>query len=328
MNEIGLDPGIDHLLAMRMFDRVKSDGARVHSFVSWCGGLPAPEVSNNPLGYKFSWSPRGVLTALLNPAKFKRDGKMIDLPEGSILKETRPVSIFKGFNFEGYPNRDSLKYVSLYNLDLTELETMFRGTLRYRGFADVAGALNDAGLLSVAEIPILKSGNASWAKLLASLGNCSPETVRDHFASKLKSQDAINAFNYFDLFSTMPLQIPSGVPPTPLDVLSVNLAKRLVYEPGERDLVCLHHEFGVTEADGKRSTRTSTLVAYGDEDLTIGRGGYTAMAKTVALPAAIVTDLILQGVISGPGVRIPTTKDVYQPTLQALEQSGLHFIEK
>lgn len=328
MNEIGLDPGIDHLLAMKMFDQVKSAGGRVNSFVSWCGGLPAPEVSNNPLGYKFSWSPRGVLTALLNPAKFKRDGKMVELAAGTILSDTQSVPIFKGFNFEGYPNRDSLKYVKLYNLDLSHLDTMFRGTLRYRGFAEVASALHEAGLLSVKESSVLKSESATWAKLLASVANCSPESVESHFANKLKSPQLLEAFNYLEMFSRQPVKLPAGTPPTPIDALSIMLAEKLVYQPGERDLVCLHHEFGVVGANGDHSSRSSTLIAYGDEDLTIGRGGYTAMAKTVALPAAIVADLILQGAISEPGIRVPTTPDVYRPTLAALEQCGLRFIEK
>jgi alpha-aminoadipic semialdehyde synthase len=131
MNEIGLDPGIDHLLAKRFIDSVHAQGSAITSFVSWCGGLPAPENSDNPLGYKFSWSPRWVLMAAMNPAKFKSDGRMVDIEAGCILDHAQSVDIFKGFHFEGLANRDSLKYVDAYGLNKTDLETMFRGTLRY-----------------------------------------------------------------------------------------------------------------------------------------------------------------------------------------------------
>ncbi len=149
MNEIGLDPGIDHLLAMRFIDATHARNAAITSFVSWCGGLPAPENSDNPLGYKFSWSPRGVLTAAMNSAKFRRDGQLIEIPAGGILDAAERVEIYRGFNFEGLANRDSLKYVQAYGLNERDLETMFRGTLRYAGFASLMRSMRDMGLLSV-----------------------------------------------------------------------------------------------------------------------------------------------------------------------------------
>lgn len=166
LNELGLDPGIDHLLAMRFFDEAKAQGKTIESFVSWCGGLPAPEFSDNPLGYKFSWSPRGVLTAALNAAKFKEDGRLVELP--SIMRAARDVSIFRGFNFEGLPNRDSMRYISLYGLNDAELKTMFRGTLRYKGYTEIIRAFHDLGLMNVKPSSVLTSSNGSlfWVRLI------------------------------------------------------------------------------------------------------------------------------------------------------------------
>ncbi len=147
MNEIGLDPGIDHLTACQMFDEVKEKGGQINSFVSWCGGLPAPEFSNNPLGYKFSWSPKGVLLAGLNSAKFKRNGLLITTPGTELLANAVDVPIFKGFSFEGLANRDSLSYINTYQLDPIHLETMFRGTLRYKGYSELMNCFAKMGLL-------------------------------------------------------------------------------------------------------------------------------------------------------------------------------------
>jgi len=149
MNEIGLDPGIDHLSAMKMIDEVKAEGGKVTSFVSWCGGLPAPEASNVPLSYKFSWSPRGVLTAGMNDAKFRMHNGFHDIPGKDLMKKHFPdVPIFPGFNLEGVANRDSLTYAETYGLGPVEkLDTMFRGTLRYKGYADLMYSFNRLGLL-------------------------------------------------------------------------------------------------------------------------------------------------------------------------------------
>jgi alpha-aminoadipic semialdehyde synthase len=133
MNEIGLDPGIDHLTAMKVFDEVKAKGGKIDSFVSWCGGLPAPEVSGNPLGYKFSWSPKGVLSAGLNSAKYKLGGEIVHIPGENLLQSAFPVSVYPGFSLEGIPNRDSLGYLDTYKLGNGEnLKDMFRGTLRFK----------------------------------------------------------------------------------------------------------------------------------------------------------------------------------------------------
>jgi alpha-aminoadipic semialdehyde synthase len=144
---MGLDPGIDHLLAMKFIHNVQESGGKVKSFISWCGGLPAPECSNNPLGYKFSWSPKGVLLAALNSARFKKDGRIVEF-ENILDNVQENVHIYKGFNFEGIANRDSLKYIDIYGLNPNDMETMFRGTLRYKGFCERMKRLRKYGFLN------------------------------------------------------------------------------------------------------------------------------------------------------------------------------------
>ena len=141
LNELGLDPGLDHMISKKLIDTIHAQNGSITDFISWCGGLPAPEVSNNPFGYKFSWSPRGVLTAAMNPAIYLKNGKTVEIKAGSLLKHAEVVDIFKGFRFEGLPNRDSLKYIEKYGLKKDCLNTMFRGTLRYdvpRDFIEIA----------------------------------------------------------------------------------------------------------------------------------------------------------------------------------------------
>ena len=130
LNEIGLDPGIDHLSAMKIIDEAKAAGDKVTSFISWCGGLPAPENSNNPLGYKFSWSPRGVLLAGLNSARFRRNNKVVEIASGQLFRNAEPVDIYPGYALEGLANRDSLSYADTYTIP--DVHTMFRGTLRFK----------------------------------------------------------------------------------------------------------------------------------------------------------------------------------------------------
>ncbi|KAJ3128077.1 hypothetical protein HK100_009383, partial [Physocladia obscura] len=169
MNEIGLDPGIDHLTAMKAFNDVKRAGGSITSFVSWCGGLPAPEASNNPLGYKFSWSPRGVLLAGLNSAVFKRDGRITTIEGKDLMRSSVGVPIYPGFALEGIPNRDSLGYLETYGLGSGEsLTHMFRGTLRYKGYTEMMGAFVELGLLNTAIRSDINS-SLSWAELMSLL---------------------------------------------------------------------------------------------------------------------------------------------------------------
>ncbi|KAJ3014640.1 UNVERIFIED_CONTAM: hypothetical protein HDU68_000188 [Siphonaria sp. JEL0065] len=333
INEIGLDPGIDHLTAMKAFDEVRAKGGKINSFISWCGGLPAPEASNNPLGYKFSWSPRGVLLAGLNSAVFKRDGEIKTIPGDLLMKSGVEVPIYPGFALEGIPNRDSLGYLETYGLGNGEsLKNMFRGTLRYKGYTEMMGAFVELGLLNTTIRSDIKAG-VSWAELTASLLGLktepsSPAEWRNHVANKLKPHPAdasgrldrvMASLNWLGMLSkTHQVQPTSSI----LDSFCALLQKKLVYSEGERDLVVMHHVFGVEWANGTENEITSTLIAYGDPQ------GYSAMAKTVGLPAAMATEMILEGSMRHMGVIAPVYKDIYEPMLDKLEREGIKFVEE
>jgi len=334
MNEIGLDPGIDHLSAMKIIDHVQESGGRVNSFVSWCGGLPAPEASAVPLGYKFSWSPRGVLTAGGNDATFLMNGRKHYIPGVDLLKEhfsTVPVPT-KGFAFEGVANRDSLSYIETYKLgSIQDMDTMFRGTLRYQGYSDLMHAFKKLGLLE-ANKTVAKCDN--WATFFDSVVGIKHKDAasrRDAILDRLQL-DASNplvpkifeALEWLSLTNgadSMTPAFPAVQKIAPLDAFSALLASKLCYQPGERDMIAMHHEFGIIDRNGKPQNMTSTLITYGDSQ-------HTAMAKTVGLPCAMAAELVLDGRIPEQGVLVPTAKHVYEPLLHELEQEGVKFLEQ
>lgn len=324
VNEIGLDPGIDHLTAMEMFDNVKAKGGVITSFVSWCGGLPAPEVSNNPLGYKFSWSPKGVLMAGLNSAKFKRDGKQVIIPGSELLGNAIDVPIFKGYSFEGLANRDSLSYIDTYQLDDQHLQTMFRGTLRYKGYSELMNAFAKLGLLDAT--PRNDMVGLSWAGMIKKLLAAHNGDIKTKLASQglILSPEAFSrlssAMTWLELDST---QVPlAASAESVLDAFCSLLENRLVYEEGERDMVAMHHEFGIKWSNGSHEKHLSTMIAYGDPN------SYSAMAKTVGYPAAIASDMVLKGQIRQTGVFAPLSKDIYVPMIKKLHAEGIKFVER
>ncbi|KAF8982576.1 hypothetical protein BGZ46_001041 [Entomortierella lignicola] len=339
MNEIGLDPGIDHLSAMKMIDEVKAEGGKVTSFVSWCGGLPAPEASNVPLSYKFSWSPRGVLTAGLNDAKFRMHNGFHEIPGKDLMRMHFPdVPIYPGFNLEGVANRDSLSYADTYGLGPVEkLDTMFRGTLRYKGYADLMYSFNKLGLLSAENS---QQHFSSWPEFMDNLlfGNGSAHSY-DNESRTAAIADRLNlpknhssvgkVVDALQWLSLMPTSDGKSIAPftakdstTTLDSFCNLLMNKLKYNPMERDMVILHHEFGIQLKNGSEQTRTSTLVSYGSFET------YTAMAKTVGLPAAMATEMLLKGEIPEKGVLAPTLPHVYNTILEKLDLEGVSVLEQ
>jgi len=235
LNEIGLDPGIDHMSAMRIIDRVHANGGRVVSFRSYCGGLPAPEANTNPFGYKFSWSPRGVLLAGRNDARYLEDGQVVEIPNRRLFATRHTVPVEGVGDLEAYPNRDSLPYIQLYGIP--EARTMYRGTLRYPGWCETWQKFVELGLLDLTEREDL--AGMTCRQLLAHLiGRPETSDLRRDLAVHLNipaDSPILDRFEWLGLFRDDPL------PPerTILDVLAVRMQEKLQYAPGERDMVVL-----------------------------------------------------------------------------------------
>ena len=318
LNEIGVDPGIDHMSAMKVIHGVEQNGGRIASFVSWCGGLPAPEANDNPFGYKFSWSPKGVLLAGRNPARFQKEGKIVEIPGGELFDHYWPVHIAGLGGFEGYPNRDSLPYADLYDIQPTDW--MFRGTLRNVGWCATLKRISELGLLEESR---LERQPATFRQLLAQLLGVGPRVdLRQHLAERWgMSRDAkpLTDMEWLGLFSDEPL--PQGAE-TPIDILTARMESKMAYEPGERDMLIMQHEF-VAEYPRRREAITATMIDYGIPH------GDTSMSRTVGLPAAIATRLILQGEMAGlVGVHTPVIPVIYEPVLAELARLGISLEEK
>ncbi len=308
LNEIGLDPGIDHMSAMRIIHDVKERGGKVTSFMSYCGGLPAPEANTNPWGYKFSWSPRAVIMAGKNPGKFLKEGEVKEIPGPELFKTYETVSVPGAGDFEGYTNRDCLGYIELYGLEAAR--TMFRGTLRYPGWCDTLYAFVKLGLADDAPRPDLKG--KTFADLMrmqvpGSEGKEIKAATAEHLGLEVDSEP-IRRFEWLGLFSDEPL--PDA--PNVMDVMVARMDQKMPYEPGERDMIVLFHDF-LAEFPDHKEHLTSTLVDFGIPN------GDSAMARTVSLPAAVATWMILQGKIGLRGVRIPVDPSIYNPVLDELE---------
>ncbi|PKK49973.1 hypothetical protein CI102_6869 [Trichoderma harzianum] len=327
MNEIGLDPGIDHLSAVDTINNVHAAGGKILSFKSFCGGLPAPENSDNPLGYKFSWSSRGVLLALRNAATFWEDGKIVNVAGPELMATAKPYHIYPGYAFVAYPNRDSSIYKERYNIP--EAQTIIRGTLRYAGFPEFIKVLVDTGFLSDAEQDYFKQP-IPWKEATQKLLNAPSSSEADLVAavsSKTSFKDAeekdrlISGLKWIGIFSDANIT-PRG---NPLDTLCATLEEKMQYEEGERDFVMLQHKFEIENKDGSRETRTSTLADYGAP---IGSGGYLSMEKLVGVPAGIAAKQVLDGTLSEKGIVAPMTAEINNPLIKELAKYGIGFKEK
>ncbi|KAI1354386.1 Apo Saccharopine reductase [Xylaria sp. FL0043] len=328
MNEIGVDPGVDHLYAIKTISEVHEAGGKILSFLSYCGGLPAPENSDNPLGYKFSWSSRGVLLALRNAASYYQGGKVVNVEGPALMAEAKPYPIYPGFAFVAYPNRDSTPYKERYHIP--EAQTIIRGTLRYAGFPEFIKLLVDLGFLSDEENSALKepiSWKEATQKIIGASGNGEQELIST-VASKASFKDdeergrLLAGLKWIGLFSSEKI-VPKG---NPLDTLCATLEQKMQFEEGERDLVMLQHKFEIENKDGSRETRTSTLCEYGAP---VGSGGYSAMAKLVGVPCAVAVKQVLDGVISDKGILAPMSPKINDPLIKELkEKYGIECKEK
>ena len=317
LNEIGLDPGIDHMSAQQIIDRVHAAGGEIKSFRSCCGGLPAPDANDNPLGYKFSWSPRGVVLAGRNDARYLENGHVVEVPNARLFA-THYLMWVEGLgDFEAYPNRNSLPYVEIYAIP--ETDTMYRGTLRNLGWCDVLQKLNQLGYFGLDERPDLpgKTFRQVMAELIGKAGTDNLKADLAAFLNLSPTSGVMMALEWLGLLEDAPVSDKS----TLLDVLADQMLVKMSYRAGECDLVVLVHEFLARYPD-REECISSTLIATGIP------GGETAMARTVGLPAAIGTRMILEGEITLTGVHIPVLPEIYEPVLAELEQQGITCVEK
>ena len=321
MNEIGLDPGIDHMSAMKVIDEIREKGGKMIQFESFCGGLVAPESDTNLWNYKFSWNPRNVVLAGQGGvSKFIQEGKYKYIPYNKLFRRTEFLEV-EGFGrFEGYANRDSLKYRSIYGLD--NILTMYRGTLRRVGFSKAWDMLVQLGMTDDG-YTMENSENMSHRdftnSFLAYHPTDSVELKLRHYL-KIDQDDVIwDKFMELDLFdSSKKIGLKNA---TPAQILEKILAEKWALQPNDKDMIVMYHKFGY-EMNGQQKQIDSTMVCLGDDQI------YTAMAKTVGLPVAMATLQILNGNIKTPGVQLPIKKEVYEPILNELETFGVIFIEK
>jgi spermidine synthase / saccharopine dehydrogenase (NADP+, L-glutamate-forming) len=297
----------------------------VKQFLSYCGGLPAPECANNPLGYKFSWSSRGVLLALLNSASYYAGGEAFTVSGQQLMNEAKPYYISPAFAFVAYPNRDSTPFREFYNIP--EAETVIRGTLRYQGFPEFIKALVALGWLDATEKDWLKEG-LTWAEVMQKAigaNDAQESTLVEkikatcQFPNESEATRIVAGLRWIGLLSNEKVTPRAG---NLLDTLCAQLETLMKYEEGERDLVLLQHKFVVEWADGKVDTITATMEQYGSPK------GHSAMALTVGLPCGVATQLILDGVLNEPGVIAPYSKEICDPIREVVEAHGITLVEK
>jgi saccharopine dehydrogenase-like NADP-dependent oxidoreductase len=310
LNEIGLDPGIDHMSAMRIIDDVHARGGKIRHFRSYCGGLPAPEAVDNPIGYKFSWAPRGVLLASRNGATYWSDNHIVTVKPERLFRDMRLLNVPDVGDYEAYPNRDSLMYKDIYNLG-DEVRSLFRGTLRNIGWCDTMYNFAKLGMLDLEPRRSKDMTCADYMRVLLEADN--DADLRLTAAERMGiPADCLPAWglHWLGLFSDRPIGRDEI---SPLDLLGDVMLDKLVYKPGERDMVVLFHEFKAWfEADDHYEALTSTLVDFGIPH------GESSMSRTVSLPAAIAACLILDGKISQRGVLRPVHPEIYNPVLDEL----------
>jgi saccharopine dehydrogenase (NADP+, L-glutamate forming) len=322
LTEVGLDPGIDHMTAMTVIDRVKAKGGEVVSFESYGGGLPAPDTLDNPFGYVITWNPRNVVMAGERGAQFLDRGKVRIVPFHHLFQNSWPVEVPGVGRMEAYPNRDSLSYRELYGIP--EAESMIRGTIRYPGFCETWTQIARLGLPNET-LHIPKLAERSWAELVEMF--LPTQIAGDDLAARVANflhisptGQIMQNLAWLGLFS----REKTGVDGDTAAAAMVELLNRkLRLGADARDMVVLQHDFRVRypAENAGRERIVATLVAYGEP------GGFTAMAKTVGMPAAIATELILTDRIPLTGCQIPTHPAVYRPILAELERRDLRMVE-
>ncbi len=320
MNEIGVDPGIDHMSAMKIIDEVKAKGGTITSFKSFCGGLIAPESDNNPWNYKFTWNPRNVVLAGQGgAASFIRNGEYKYIPYHRLFNRLDHHSIPGYGDFVGYANRDSLSYREIYGLQ--DIPTIFRGTLRRPGYCEAWNVFIELGMTDDT-YPMIGTESMTPRQFLnAFLPYNATLPVEDKFKQFLR-EDRMHLYERFEwlgLFEHTPL---IGIDKaSPAQVLQIILVDKLSLSEGDKDMLVMLHEF-IYEINGNKFFHTSYMVNIGEDQV------YTSMSNTVGLPVAICAKMILQNEINLTGIHLPVYEHIYDPILKELESFDIKFMEE
>ncbi|REE05751.1 saccharopine dehydrogenase family protein [Marinoscillum furvescens] len=318
--ELGLDPGIDHMSAMQVLDRIKSEGHELVGFETFTGGLLAEDThQSNPWQYKFTWNPRNIVMAGTGTVKFIQEGRYKYIPYHRLFDRTEVIYIPGHGYFEGYANRDSLKYQDLYGL--RGIRTLYRGTLRRPGFCKAwnifvqLGATDDSyEMENVSQLTHRQFINS----FLRYNPHDSVELKLAHYVNIGMESEEMYKLQWLGLFTDEPVGLSKG---TPAQILEHILKKKWSLDPSDRDMIVMWHKFNYLE-NGEPREIQSNMIAVGDDSVN------TAMAKTVGLPLGIAAKLLLQGKINLSGVHIPTKKELYEPILAELDAMGFEFSER
>ncbi|NCG28881.1 MAG: saccharopine dehydrogenase [Bacteroidetes bacterium] len=320
MNELGVDPGIDHMSAMKVINEIRDKGGKLLQFESFTGGLPAPESDDNPWNYKFAWNPRNVVLAgAAGAVKFKQEGRYKYIPYHQVFRRTEIVEIPEYGKFEGYANRDSLKYREAYGM--VDIPTIYRGTFRRPGFCRAWDVFIRLGITDDSYV-IEDSENMTFRQFLNSFlaynPNDSVELKLMHYLKIDPDNYIMDKLKWLDLFEEIKIGLPKA---TPAQILQHILERKWKMAENDIDMIVMYHLFGY-ELNGEKKKIESHMVIKGEDRVR------TAMAKTVGLPVAIAARMILNGRITTPGVHIPISKEIYTPILEELQQQGIVFEER
>lgn len=327
LNEIGLDPGIDHMSAMRIIDHVHQKGGAILEFYSICGALPAPEAADNPFRYKFSWSPKGVVLAGNNDAQFLLKGNLVEIPTKNLFKEPFKVDFAGVGTLDVYPNRDSVSYKEIYGIP--EAITMYRGTFRYPGWCEALDAIKTLALISPEKIDM--TGMSYREMVLSRIEQLSGKnhtetepgteirSITAEFLGLPGNAAVLDTLEWLGLFS--PEAMNRGLDST-FEVVSDLMISKMSLGPEERDMVAMQHTFLAAYSDGRKEVIRSRMLDFG----TLSTD--TSIARTVALPAAIAVEMILSGRIGVTGVHIPVIPEIYNPVLDQLQTMEISLTEE
>lgn len=319
MNECGVDPGIDHMSAMRVIHQIEEEGSKLKAFESSTGGLVAPGYENNPWKYKFTWNPRNVVLAGHDGARFLHNGKFKYIPYHKVFSRIETIHVPELGEFEVYGNRDSLTYRDTYGLN--ELETMFRGTIRRPGFCEAwdifvqLGATDDTYVMENTKEMTYRDFINSF---MAYRTDIPVEQKLINYLGLERNSEMMDRLRWLGIFDETKIGI-DGL--SPAKILQKILEKKWQLEADDKDMIVMQHQFDF-EKNGKRKKRYSTMVCIGQDTL------HTAMSLTVGLPLAIVARRILEGLYRKKGVQLPIQPEIYEPVLEELQEYGIRFVEE